>query len=56
MKVTFKMTLDGLVRALRWRQIDFLEQPSRELKQIDKAKSVVAKTPRSREGRDQNER
>ena len=36
MNVTLKLTLDGLVRALRWRQIDFLENPARDFQASQK--------------------
>ncbi len=35
MNVTMKLTLDGLVRALRWRQIEFLENPARQMNPFD---------------------
>lgn len=35
MNVTLKLTLDGLVRALRWRQIDYLESPARQMSPVD---------------------
>jgi hypothetical protein len=31
MNVTLKLTLDGLVQALRWRQIDYLENPAQQI-------------------------
>jgi hypothetical protein len=36
MKVTLKMTLDGLVQALRWRQIDYFENPQSRFHTQDK--------------------
>jgi hypothetical protein len=36
MNVTLKLTLDSLVQALRWRQIDFLENPEKQLRPTSK--------------------
>jgi hypothetical protein len=36
MNVTLKLTLDGLVQALRWRQIDYLENPAQQMQALNK--------------------
>jgi hypothetical protein len=56
MKVTLKMTLDGLVQALRWRQIDFLENPAKELQAIERTSNSVVEAERLRDRGDENVR
>ena len=56
MKLTLAITLDGLVRAMRWKEHDLAEQAQREIARRKSDRATTARTDRPVRGAMSKER